>query len=203
MKNKCALLSLAFAVAFALPASAQPAKIGVLDLRKVFDGYWKTKQADANLKDEAAGLDRERKTMFDQFQKAQEDYKARLGGANDSAISAEERDKRTKAAESDLAKLRELQNNVEQFDRQARTTLGEKQRRMRDNILAEIRELVKAKAKEGSFTFIFDTAADSANNTPVLLFNNGENDLSAAVLNQLNLTAPTPLGTAARKPDKN
>ncbi|MGI8967063.1 MAG: hypothetical protein ACR2H1_13385, partial [Limisphaerales bacterium] len=40
-------------------------KIGIIDLRKVFDGYNKTKQADAILKDEAADLDKQRKEMVD------------------------------------------------------------------------------------------------------------------------------------------
>ncbi len=176
---------------FALLASgAQPAKIGIVDLRKVFDNYWKTKQADATLKDEASGLDRERKTMFDQFQKSQEEYKKRLDSANDAAVSADERERRKKTAEEDLVKLKELQNNIEQFDRQARSTLGEKQRRMRDNLLVEIKDVVKAKAKAGAFTYVIDTAAESVNNTPVVLYSNGENDLTDEVLKELNLTAP-------------
>jgi len=184
------LLAAAAAVLLVLPSQAQTAKFGIIDLRKVFDNYWKTKQADANLKEEAAGLDKEKKTMLDQFQKAQEDYKKRLESANDAAVSSEERDKRKRAAEDDLVKLKEFQANIEQFDRQARTTLGEKQRRMRDNLLGEIKEVVKTRSKAGGYTFVFDIAAESANNTPILLYHTGENDLTDEVLQQLNRNAP-------------
>jgi len=190
MKTQRILIALAVAGLLSLPASAQPLKIGTIDLRKVFDSYYKTKQADAKLKEEAADLDKERKAMVDQFQKSQENYKKVLDSANDPAVSSEERDKRKKAAEDELLKLKEQQNNVEQFDRQARTTLGEKQRRMRDNLLVEIKDVIKARAKTGNYTYVLDTAAESINNTPFVLFTTGENDLSDDILKQLNLTAP-------------
>jgi outer membrane protein len=198
------LLAIGVAGLLALPASAQSLKIGSVDLRKVFDGYWKTKQADANLKEEAGGLDKERKTMVDQLQKGQENYKKLLDSANDAAVSTEERDRRKKSAEDELLKLKELQNNIEQFDRQARTTLGEKQRRMRDNLLAEIKEIIKVKAKAASYTYVLDIAADSVNGTPFVLYTNGDNDFSDEVLKQLNLTAPaeTPKSSPDTKPAK-
>ena len=200
MHMKTILFAIGLAVLLAVPAPAQNAKFGVVDLRKVFDNYWKTKQADANLKEEAAGLDKEKKTMVDQFQKAQENYKKLLDSAGDAAVSTEERDKRKKSAEEELMKLKELQNNIEQFDRQARTTLGEKQRRMRDNLLGEIKDVVKARANAGNYNYVLDSAAETVNNTPVVLFTSGANDITDEVLAQLNLTAPK--STSDSKPAK-
>ena len=45
---------------------------------------------------------------------------------------------------------------------------------------------------------VFDTAADSINQTPVILYSNGENDLTEAVLAQLNIGAPPPSGDAPK-----
>ena len=202
MTHKQILLALSLAGALALPASAQSLKIGVIDLRKVFDNYWKTKQADVNIKEEAAGLDKEKKIMVDQFQKEQESYKKLLDSASDVAVSIEERDKRKKAAEELLLKLKDMDNNLRLFDNQARTTLGEKQRRMRDNIVAEIRDVLKAKAKAGGFSHIFDSAAETVNTPPMLLYTSGENDLSDEVLKDLNLSAPPPPKASETKPDK-
>ena len=190
MQIKTAVLILALLGWCAAPASAQTQKFGTIDLRKVFDGFWKTKQADANLKEEAAGLEKERKSLVEQYQKGQENYKKLLETANDPALATEEREKRKKAAEDELVKLKELQNNVEQFERQARTTLGEKHRRMRDNILIEIKDVIKARAKLGNYFLVFDTASESANNTPVVVYSNGDNDLTEVILIQLNTSAP-------------
>ncbi len=195
MKTSLLALSLVGLMLAPLAAPAQTTRFAVVDLRKCFDGYWKTKRADGDLKEEANGLDKERKTMVEQFQKAQDGYKTLLDNANDQAVSSEERDKRKKAAEAELLRLKELQTNIEQFDRQARATLGEKQRRMRENIVGEIKDVVKTKAKAGNYALVLDLASESANNTPVLLYSSGENDLTDSVLAQLNANAPASLKT--------
>lgn len=165
-------------------------KIAIVDLRKVFDDFYKTQTADSTLKDRAGDLEKERKALTDQYQKLTEDYKKALDGANDQAVSAGEREKRKKTAESKLLEIKELEQNLTQFDRQSRTTLEEQQRRMRENILGEIRSVVNAMAKSGNYTLVVDTAAESFNKTPVVLFTNGENDLTTAVLAKLNANAP-------------
>ena len=80
-----------------LPASAQQQKLATIDLRQVFDNYWKTKQADTALKDKAGDLDGDRKKMIDQYTKLKADYKTALEKANEQAVSAEEREKLKKS----------------------------------------------------------------------------------------------------------
>lgn len=183
------VLCLSFPLWLALSASAQT-KIATIDLRRVFDEYYKTKSADATLKDRAADLDKENKALMEQYKKVSEDYKKALDDANNQAVSADEREKRKKAAEGKLLEIKELEQNLTQFERQARGTLEEQQRRMRDNILGEIRAVINIKAKAGAFTLVLDTVAESINKTPILLFTNGENDITDAVLAQLNASAP-------------
>ena len=188
---KLSLALLLVGCSFASASAAESQKIATIDLRKTFDQYWRTKQADANLKDQAADLEKERKAMVDQYRKAEESYKKLLDGMNDAALSTEERDKRKKGAETELLGLRAQEDRIKQFDATSRTTLGEKQRRVRDQILAEIKDKIKAKAKTGGYTMVFDTAAETVNNTPFLLFaGNTEHDITDAVLTELNLNAP-------------
>ena len=165
-------------------------RIATVDLRKLFDGYWKTKQADAALKDRAADLDKEFKSLGDDYKKTGEEYQKLLASANDQAVSAEERDKRKQSAEAKLKEIKEKQETMGQFERQARSTLDEQRRRMRETILGEIRTQLNAKAKTAGYGLVVDSAAESVNNTPVFLYNNGENDMTDDVLKQLNLGAP-------------
>ena len=181
------LLSLPFLLA--LSASAQT-KIATIDLRRVFDEYYKTKSADATLKDRAGDLDKENKALMEQYKKVTEDYKKALDDANNQAVSADEREKRKKTAEGKLLEIKELEQNLTQFEKQARGTLEEQQRRMRDNILGEIRAVINTKAKAGGFTMVVDTVAESINKTPIVLYTNGENDITDTVLSQLNASAP-------------
>jgi outer membrane protein len=198
MKTYKLLLSIVLLLVLGISAQAET-KIAIIDLRKVFDEYFKTKAADANLKDKATELDKERKNFMDQYGKLRDDYKKALDGAQDQAVSSDEREKRKKTGESKLLELKELEQTIEQFDRQSRTSLEEQQRRMRDNILKEIQGVITTKAKTGNFSLVVDVASESFNKTPVVLYSNGENDLTTAVLKDLNSTAPVTAPTPTLK----
>jgi len=165
-------------------------KIAIVDLRKLFDDYYKTKAADAQLKDQAADLAKESKAYMEQYQKASDDYKKLLDEANNQAVSSDEREKRKKAAEGKLVEIKELETTIRQFENTARTTLEEKKRQMREKIIGAIRDIINAKAKAAGYAMVIDTAAETVNQTPVVPYNNGENDITAAVLQELNASAP-------------
>jgi len=173
----------------AVSAQAQP-KIAVVNLKTVFDGYWKTKQSDATVKERQAEFEKERKKMVDDYQKANEEYRKLAESASDPAVAADERDKRKKTADSKLLEIKEIEQNVGQFDRQFRTQITDQIKRMRENIMREIRELVNTKAKAASYTLVLDTAAESVNQTPIVLFSSGVPDLTEEVLTELNAKAP-------------
>jgi len=165
-------------------------KMATVDLRKVFDGYWKKRQAEAALKERQSDMEKEDRNMVEDYKKVKEEYQSLLQSANDQAVSSEERDKRKTAAEEKLRRLKEMEESIAQYERQARTTIGEQSQRMRSNILSEIRNVVNAKAKAGGFSLVIDTAAESINSTPVFLYCSNENDITDAILQQLNATAP-------------
>lgn len=172
-------------------------KIATVDLRKVFDSYWKTKEADGSLKDRAAEMDKEFKTLAEDYKKAKENYVKLQTQATDQAVAADEREKRKKAAESKLLEIRESEQTIESFRRQSTATLDEQKRRMRDKILGEIKNVVTAKAKSAGYGMVFDTAAESLNSTPMLVYCNGEADITDEVLKELNAAAPA----GSLKPD--
>ena len=89
--------------------------------------------------------------------------------------------------------MKELQASkaaIDQYERQAQTTLGEQRQRMRDKILVEIKAAVATKAKAGGYTLVFDTAAETVNGTMAIVYTSGDNDLTDAILAQLNAGAP-------------
>jgi outer membrane protein len=191
MMNLLSRLIAALILMLLLSGSAlAQSRMATVDLRKVFDGYWKKKQAEAALKERQTDMEKEDRNMVDDYKKAKDEYQSLLASANDQAVSSEERDKRKNAAEEKLRRMKEMEDTIAQYERQARTTIGEQSQRMRSNILSEIRNVVNAKAKAGGFSLVIDTAAESINSTPVFLYSSNENDITEAVLQQLNATAP-------------
>jgi Skp family chaperone for outer membrane proteins len=190
------ILTLALLAFPGVPAPAQTksspvqTKIGTVDLRKLFDGYWKTKQAQVALNDRKAQIDKDDKGMRDDLKKGSDEYQKLLEQANDQAISTDERDRRKSAAADKLRQLQDSKTAIDQFERQAQITLSEQSQRMRDNILTDIKAAVTAKAKAAGYALVIDAAAETANATTAVVYSSGENDLTDAVLKQLNAGAP-------------
>src|SRR5712671_2121525 len=121
-------------------------KIGTVDLKKLFDNYWKTKTAQTAMLESANQYEKDDKDMKEELKKSSDAYQKILLQVNDQGISTEERERRKQAADDKLKELQSSKTAIEQYERQARTTLAEKRQRMRENILGEIKVAVNAKA---------------------------------------------------------
>jgi Skp family chaperone for outer membrane proteins len=174
---------------------AQTDRIGTVDLRKLFDGYWKTKQVQTVLNERKAQLDNDDKSMRDDYKKGSDEYQKLLAQSNDQALSTDQRDKRKQAAADKMKQLQEAKTAIDQFERQAQITLTEQSQRMRDNILSEIKAAVAAQAKIAGYSLVIDAAAETVNVTTTVVYTSGENDLTDAVLKRLNAGAP--IGTTS------
>jgi len=176
-------------------------RIATVDLGRVFTNYWKTKQAQAAIDEHRTDIEKTGKDMMTTFTKAKEDYQKMLDSMNDPAVSAQERDKRKKAADDKLKDLKDQDDALAQFDRASRASLEEQLKRTRDNIVADIRIAVTAKAKLDGYTLVIDTAAQTINNTPVILYSvPGDNDITEAVIKQINMGAPVDIPKSDDKP---
>lgn len=191
------VLPTALLLAFMTGSALAQTKTATVDLRKLFDGYWKTKQSETILNDHKADLAKEDKSLIDDWNKAKEDYKKLLEAANDQAVSSDERARRKQVADDKLKQINNSQDAIGQFEKQAQTNLADQSQRMRVNILTEIRAAVAAKGKAGGYSVVLDSAAETPNGTPLIIYNSGENDLTAAVLAQLNAGAPIDTKPAA------
>jgi outer membrane protein len=188
MKNlRITVLTLVLLAATALSASAQT-KVATVDMKKIFNSYWKTKQATIALENRKTELRMEMKKSTDDLEKAQTDYKTLLDQSNDQAISADERAKRKDLA---TAKAKEIANSkiaLEQFQRQAEAQLQDQSQRMSGNLVTEIQGAVADKAKAGGYTMVFNAAA-----LEVVVYADSKVDITDSVVSQLNAGAPIDL----------
>ncbi len=181
-----------------VPAVLQAqAKIGVVDMSKVFDGYYRREQADTQLKDRAADFEKARQGMVSDFETAKTEFERLRESATDLSLSVEERENRKAAAEKKLLDIRQIEQDVAQFDRTSRSTLTEQRRRMMERIVEEIKEVVAEKGKAGAYDMVLDVKAVSMAEVPIVLYHNGSNDLTREVLAELNSRRPVDLPGAA------
>jgi outer membrane protein len=165
-------------------------RIATVDLREIFDGYWKTKQANEALKERGEELEAELKVLITEYETGRTEYQSLLESAADQAVSITEREKRESEANEKMKELQMEEQTIQQFRRQAAETIQEQNRRVRDNILEEVTAVITSLASKGDFTLVVDIAAETPNRTKLVLYANDSDDLTEAVLNQLNATAP-------------
>jgi outer membrane protein len=193
MKNLRLILPAILLMTFLGGSALAQTKIATVDLKKLFDNYYKTKLAQASIQERAAQLDKDDKAMKDDLKKGGDDYQKLVTEANDQALSADERDRRKQSADDKLKQLQASKAAIDQYERQAQTTLGEQRQRMRDNILVDIKAAVSAKAKAAGYSLVLDNAAETVNGTMTIVYNSGDNDLTDGILAQLNAGAPIDL----------
>ncbi|MBI4556343.1 MAG: OmpH family outer membrane protein [Candidatus Hydrogenedentes bacterium] len=166
-------------------ASAE-AKIGVIDVSKVFDGYSKSKAANQQLTQQRQQsvnyLNVKIKTLNDLrdlMTKVNEDLsKEGLDAKQKEDLEGKLEDKRTQIN----VVSQEIKNQVEQSNK----SLNQAANVVRTEILKEITEEVKKVATEQKFDYVFDVSGRSTTNVPPLVFHSCPNDLTELVTKRLN-----------------
>ena len=185
MKNlRYLILTVVLLVATIASASAQ-SKVATVDMKKLFNGYYKTKLSQTSLENRKSELRKEIKDMADGLDKSQADYKQLLDKANDQTLSADERTKNRIASEDKAKEINNSRAAIEQFQRQAESQLGDQSQRMSANLVGEIQKAVADKARAGGYTAVL-----SSDKVEVVIYASADNDLTASVLAQLNAGAP-------------
>jgi outer membrane protein len=191
MKNFLrAILPAILLMTFLSGSALAQTKIATVDLHKLFDNYWKTKQAKADIEARKAQLEKDDKAYLDDYKKATDDYQQLLGQLNDQAISDDERARRKQSAADALKQLQDRKASIDQYERTAQSTLSELLQRMRDKVLVDIKAHINTTAKAGGFSLVIDSSAQGVTSTDILLYHSSDNDLTDEVLKQLNAGAP-------------
>lgn len=173
----------------AVAAQAQ-SRIATVNLGTVFKGYYMTKESTTALQETEKEMKKELEAVFDALKKQELNCRKLLEESNDQAVSGEERAKRKKAIEPKLKELKENETSFNDLKARNEADIKQKMGRMMDKVLADIKRVVESKAKSGGFAYVIDSSAKSNNQTELLLYTNGENDLTQIVLDQLNAAAP-------------
>ena len=183
-KLQLTILTFTLLAIMACSANAQT-KTASVDMKKLFDGYWKTKQAQTALENRKIELRKDIKDMTDNLEKSQTEYKKLLDEAMDQAISTDEREKRKPAAGDKAKEMSNAKIALDQFQRQAEAQLADQSQRMSGNIVTEIRKAVADNAKAGNYTIVLN-----ANTAEVVVYVEPGIDITESVLKQLNAGAP-------------
>lgn len=189
VKYVCVLGLSMFAVASARGAEL---KVGVINLDRAFNEYYKTKLADAQLKQQADEFNEERKKLIEEYEKLQEQFAKLRDESQNIALSESVRSAKRDEAEDKLVELRDFESRIRRFDETRRKQLDDQSRRMRKRIVDEILQTANNYAKVRGFQLVLDSSAQSLNGVEMVLYADPKLDITDDVLGELNKGKDSP-----------
>jgi Skp family chaperone for outer membrane proteins len=160
--------------------------IVTVDMDRIFNQYYKTELADAQLKEQADQFNEERKEMVEQYDSMQEEFQTLREEAQNMAMSEDVRNEKRDAAEELLLEIREQEQKVRRMEQQRRKQLEDQQRRMRARIVEEINDTIENFARERSYLAVLDSSGQSLNGVSIILYSSGRLDVTEDILAILN-----------------
>jgi Skp family chaperone for outer membrane proteins len=185
MKKSLILSAAIFAVA-SFSAHAADLKLGTLDMKQIFDSYYKTKDAETKLNETRSVAKKSLEERLANFNKAQEEARKLNDEAGKPELSEADRTAKTKGLNEKLQVLGAMQRDLQEFQQTSEKQLTEQSVTTRNVLLEEINKVVAAKVKAGAYDMVFDRSGQSLNAVGVLLHSKPTFDFTPEVIQELN-----------------
>ena len=173
-------------------AAASGIRIATVDMDRVFKEYYKSRIAEEFLSRQAEAA----RLYMGQLNTSLEALRAearKLGtNALNRALSEEAQKKAADAADEAMAKVKAKETEISLYTNERLRELRRLEQERRSEILADIRREIERRAAVENYTFVLYSSGRSANNLPVVLVYPKANDISDAVIRELNRTAAKP-----------
>jgi outer membrane protein len=191
-----ALIAVAFGTATATAQSSN-AKIGTVDMKTVFESYYKTKDAEAKINESRNAAKKELEDRMDLYKKTLEDLKKLDEEINKPELSKEAKEQKLRLRTDKAAEAQNQDREIREFGQTREKQLQEQSVRMRAGIVEEINNVVKEKVKSEGYDLVFDKSGPSLNGVPIVLYSRDSYDFTASVITALNKSKGTAEAPAA------
>ena len=167
--------------------SQESLKIATVDMRKTFESYWKTALSNKQMNEREADFNKIEQGMVDDIKLIQEEYSRLVQSAQDPANAASKREEDAKQARLKAAANERSLRSLTEYRQNKQRTMGEMRARLSKARVDEIKEIISAKAKQGGYDLVVNS---SQNDTALILYTVGKNDLTKEVIEELNKETP-------------
>ena len=184
------LLVLLVTVSAILPAAE--IRVAVVDLDRVFREYYKSRIAEDFLNQQAEAARIYMGQLKTRLEAAQAEAR-RLGtNALNPALSDADRKKAADAADAAAAKVKSVETEMTLFVNERKRELFRLEQERRNEIIADIQREIQRRAAAENYSFVLDSSGKTTNNLPMVLIFPKKNDISDAVIRELNRSAAKP-----------
>jgi len=173
-------------------------KVAVVDLSKAFDQYYKTKDAQAKLKEKQDGYQKEIQDLINDYQRMGGEAETLDKAASDPTLSAAARQDKATALQAKKQDLVNLGNKIQEMKVERTREINEELFRRHKEIVDEISKVINDYSGPQGFDLVIDkSSASAASGVSLVLYNSSKLiDITTTVITILNQSAPAPGGAA-------
>lgn len=167
-------------------------KVGLVDLRKAFSEYYKSKEASTTLQQHVAEAKEQINERFAAYKKLMDDVQKLDKERTDPVLSADARGKSEANLRAKAQELRSLEQDINEFKTRRQQQIDEEQRQQASGLYAEIVKVVNDKAAGKAYDLVFDKSNLGVGGVPFLVYSRAGavEDFTAEVIVELNKNAP-------------
>ena len=199
MKRIFAALMLALTMTVALHAAE--VKIAVVDVKKVFDEYEKTKTVEIKLNQQAEVFREYSAQLEQQYKNIRKQYEDARDDSQNIAYSAAERENKRLKAQQLYESLMLKEQELKSYRESRQTQIRDMSAKLREEVIDEIRRAVHNKAVLEGYTIVIDKSGKSMSDVGFVIYVQPNLDITESVIQDLNRgyrkNAKDPAGTAA------
>jgi len=184
--KKYVILSLLAAILVPAGASAQNIKIGTVDMKKVFESYYKTKEAEAKINEARNNAKKELEDRMDTAKQTLDQVKKLDEEISKPELSKDAKELKAKTRGEKAAELQNMDREIREFQQSREKQLQEQSVRMRAGIVEDINKVVADKVKAENFDVVLDKSGPSLNGVPIVLYSRDNYEFTETVVTALN-----------------
>lgn len=176
-------------VSRALPADL---KVGLVDLRKAFAEYYKSKDASTTLQSHVSEAKEQINERFAKYKALMDEIQKLDKERTDPVLSGEARNKKDADFRNKAQELRSLEQDINEFKGRRQAQIDEEQRQQAKGIYDEIVKVVNDKAALAGFDLVLDKSNVGIGGVPFLVYSKtgAVIDFTSEVIVELNKNAP-------------
>jgi outer membrane protein len=185
MKKNLILSLLTASLVFGHHASAE-LNIGTVDMKKVFESYKKTKDAEQRISEMRNKYKKELDERMEKLKGMKDDIDKLTEETKKTELSQEKRVEKARKRDEIANEANNLWKDVQQSQQEKEKQLADHSVRMRNGIVDEIKKVIdKAVATKG-YDLVFDKSGPSLNGVNIVLHSKDTWDFTKDVIDELN-----------------
>ena len=162
-----------------------------VNMADLFDGYYKSEQANqrlASIREQAVA---EQQTKQQELQKLADEARAKQEELQNPVLSDESKAEKQDELQAMVENVQQEQARFQQWNQQTAANLRQQEAQIRADIIDEIADVVKEVAlKDFSADLVFDTSDIMGSGVPTVLYSDADLDITKKVMLKLNADAP-------------